>query len=123
MAFAEAILAWERRSYAWALDQPGPVFFDRGLPDVAGSYAQLGLPVPAHVEAAIAECRYAPEVFVAPPWPEIYVHDEERTHSWETAVRTYEVMVEAYGGYGYDLVGLPRVPVEERVAFVLERTS
>ena len=122
VAFAEAVLEWETRSYAWALDQPGTVFFDRGMPDVAGSWIAMGRDVPPHVEAAIAACRYAPVVFVAPPWREIYVHDEERRHSWETAVATYEVMVEAYGRYGYELVELPRASVEERVAFVLDRT-
>lgn len=121
VAFLEAILQWELRSYRWAAALAGPVFFDRGLPDVAGAYRQLGRPVPAHVVAAVTAFRYAPVVLVAPPWPEIYVHDEERKHSWESAVRTYEVMVEAYGAAGYQLVELPRVPVEERVAFVLSR--
>ena len=121
VAFLEAILRRELGSYRAARLAPGPVFCDRGVPDVAGAYAQLGLPVPTHVAAAVAACRYAPTVFLAPPWPEIYVHDAERRHSWEAAVRTYEVMVEAYTVAGYDLVELPRVGVEERVAFVLER--
>ncbi len=120
VAFLEAILQWELRSYAEAA---GLVFFDRGVPDVAGAYAQLGRPVPAHVTRAVARYRYASPVFVAPPWPEVYVHDEERKHPWASAVRTYEVMVEAYTAAGYDLVELPRVPVEERVAFVLERVA
>lgn len=118
VAFAEALLDWERRSYAWALKQDGTVYFDRGMPDVAGAWLQMGRPVPPHVESAIAEAPYG-TVLIAPPWREIYVHDEERKHSWETAVATYEVMVEAYGRYGYDLVELPRGTVEERVAFVL----
>lgn len=122
VAFAGAILDWEMRSYAWACEQPGPVFFDRGMPDVAGAWLQLGEPVPAHVEAAIAQCRYA-SVFIAPPWREIYVHDEERRHSWETAVRTYELMAEAYARYGYDPVELPKAPVEDRLAFILEHAG
>ncbi len=89
--------------------------------EVAGAYRRLGLPVPAHVTAAVEAFRYDSPVFVAPPWREIYVHDEERTHPWETAVTTYEAMVAAYTDAGYELVELPRVPVEERVAFVLER--
>ena len=121
VAFLDTILQWEMRSHREAAGRNGPVFFDRGMPDVAGAYAQLGLPVPAHVAAAVAAFRYAPAVFVAPPWPEIYVHDDERKHSWESAVRTYDVMVEAYTAAGYTLVELPRVSVEERVAFVLER--
>ena len=121
VAFLEAILQWELRSYRAAADARGPVFCDRGLPDVAGSYAQLGRPVPPHVATAVAAFRYAPMVFVAPPWPEIYVHDDERKHSWESAVRTYEVMVAAYTEAGYELVELPRVPPGERVVFVLDR--
>lgn len=121
VAFLEAILQWELRSWHAAVALGGPVFFDRGVPDVAGAYAQLGRPVPAHVRAAVEAYRYAPFVFLAPPWPEIYCHDDERTHSWESAVRTYEVMAEAYGAAGYELVELPRAPVEERVAFVLDR--
>lgn len=119
-AFAEAVLAWELRSYEWASSQPGVVLFDRGLPDVAGSFVSLGLAVPAHVEAAIASCRYRSPVLVAPPWREIYVNDTERTQSWEVAVATYEVMVAAYERYGYAVVPLPLAPVEERVAFVLD---
>lgn len=123
VAFAEAILEWETRSYAWALDQPGTVLFDRGMPDVAGSWLAMGREVPPHVEATIAACRYAPTVLVAPPWREIYVTDAERDQTWETAVATYEVMVAAYGRYGYECVELPRVGVEERVAFVLGHLS
>jgi predicted ATPase len=120
VAFAEAMFARERESYAWALGQLGTVFFDRGLPDVAAAFAQAGVAVPAEVEAAIAECRYG-TAFVAPPWREIYVNDAERDQPWEVAVETYELMAETYARYGYDLVELPRVPVAERLAFVLER--
>ena len=123
VAFLEAILVWELRSYREAERTSGPVWFDRGIPDVAGSYSQNGLPVPPHVDRAARALRYAPVVFVAPPWREIYVDDEERKHPWEAAVRTYEVMVDAYTRYGYDLVELPRVPVDERLAFLLDPTS
>lgn len=122
-AFLDLIAEYELESYLAARALPGHVFFDRGMPDVAGGYAHLGLPVPDHVVAAVAAYRYAPTVFVAPPWREIYVTDAERDHAWETAVRTYDVMVEAYTAAGYELVELPRVPVAERVAFVLAAVS
>jgi hypothetical protein len=35
------------------------------------------------------------------------------------AVRTYEIMVETYSDFGYELVEVPRAPVEERVEFVM----
>src|SRR5580692_8143687 len=40
-AFTELMLSWEMRSYRAALSLSGPVFFDRGVPDVLG-YLRLG---------------------------------------------------------------------------------
>jgi len=120
--YAEFILVWELRSYREALSAPGPVFFDRGMPDVASIHLQLGVPVPSHVSAAADRYRYG-TAFIAPPWPEIYVHDEDRTHTWEHAVAVYEALLESYVRFGYALVELPRVSVEDRVAFVLDRVT
>jgi predicted ATPase len=117
--FAELMLAWELRSYRWALDQPGPVFFDHAVPSVASYLRLTGLPVPDHVTAAVAAFPYHPRVFVAPPWPEIYRTDEERHQDLAEARRTYDVVVETYTGFGYRLVELPRVDVAERLRFVL----
>lgn len=73
-AFAERMLEWEMRSHAAAGSREpthdGPVFFDRGVPDVIG-YRR---------------------VFLAPPWPEIFHADDERTLDFEEAVRTCEAM-------------------------------
>lgn len=117
--FAELMLAWELRSYAGALRAAGPVFFDRGVPDVIGYLRLVGLPVPAHAERAAERCRYNARVFIAPPWPEIFAQDAERKQAVEEAERTYDAMVRAYGDCGYTLVHLPRTSVEERVRFVL----
>ena len=122
-AFAELMLCWEMRSYHLAQEQAGPVFFDRGVPDVIGYLRMLGLPVPHHMEEAAATFRYHRRVFIAPPWPDIFRQDSERKQSLDEAVRTYEAMVEVYGAYGYELVELPRSSVEQRVRFVLETTG
>jgi predicted ATPase len=60
-------------------------------------------------------------VFIAPPWPEIFVADAERKQSLAEAEATYRAMIEVYTGLGYDLVALPRAPVAERVRFVRAR--
>lgn len=121
--FAELMLCWEMRSHHMARDLPGPVFFDRGVPDVAGYLRLCDLPVPAHVEAATRTFRYNPRVFVAPPWPEIFRQDEERRQTPDEAVRTWEAMVATYAGCGYELVEIPRLPVGDRVRFVLDRVA
>ena len=120
LAFAELMLGWEMRSHCAALEPPGPVLFDRGVPDVVGYLRVSGLPVPAHVARAAQTFRYNRRIFIAPPWPEIFTQDAERKQSIVEAEATYRAMVEVYGGLGYELVPLPLVPVSERVQFVRE---
>jgi predicted ATPase len=122
-AFAEAMLAFDMRSHEERRAQPGPVFFDRGVPDVLGYLCLCDLPVPPHLARAAILYRYAPLVFVAPPWREIYANDAERRQDWLEAERTHAAMVETYGRLGYTLAELPRAGVAERVTFVLARVG
>ena len=117
------MLTWEMRSYHIAQEQPGTVFFDRGVPDVLGYLRLIGLPVPVYMSKAAAEFRYNRTVFIAPPWKEIFHPDEERKQDFDEAVRTYESLASTYREYDYELVELPRVSLEERVQFVLQTIS
>lgn len=120
MAFAALMLAWELHSHRLYRREPGPVFFDRGVPDLLGYYALLGQPVPDHVARAVQTFRYHRRVFIAPPWPEIFEHDAERKQTWEESVRTYQAMVVAYSASGYELLTLPMASVAERQRFVMD---
>lgn len=117
------MLCWEMRSYRMAQEQAGPVFFDRGVPDIVGYLRMLGLRVPKHMENTAEVFRYNRRVVIAPTWPEIFQQDSERKQSLDEAVRTYEAMVAAYSGYGYELVEVPRCTVEEKVRFVIESAA
>lgn len=121
--FAEMMLSWEMRSYHMAERQTGTVFFDRGVPDVLGYLRMLNLPVPTHVRNAADVFRYNRRVFIAPPWPEIFRQDGERKQGLEEAIQTHDAMVATYTALGYDLVEIPRSPVEERVRFVLDNVG
>jgi predicted ATPase len=116
--FAELMLSWEMRSYAEAQTLEGTIFFDRGVPDVLGYRRLCGLPIAAHCERAAANLRYAPRVFVAPPWREIFAADTERRQTAGEAEATYEALVHVYSTLGYELVELPRADVADRVRFV-----
>lgn len=120
--YAELMLSWDMRSHALARRQRGPVFFDRGIPDVKGYLVLCGLPVPAHVQRAVETIRYAPMVFLLPPWREIFGQDAERRQSFDEAERTCEMMRQTYRAAGYRIVAVPRAPVTERAAFVLNAT-
>ena len=117
--FAELMLSWELQSYRSAQDQDGPVFFDRGVPDIAGYYRLIGHTVPPHVTAAAKRFRYNRRVFAAPPWPEIFGEDTERKQTFDEAVRTFEAVTSAYRDFGYELALLPLVSAPQRVEFVL----
>lgn len=119
--FAELMLSWDMRSHEEALLTGRTVMLDRGAPDIAGYLALCGLPVPAHVVRAAERLTYRREVFIAPPWAEIYEQDAERKQDFAEAQRVFEAVGAAYRRFGYLLVELPRAPVAERAAFVLAR--
>jgi predicted ATPase len=117
--FAELMLSWELRSWQAACDRSGPVFFDRGVPDTLGYFSLIGLPAPNHTSNAAAKFRYNSRVFIAPPWPEIFMQDSERKQTLDEAERTYHSLVSVYTELGYALVPLPLAPVEARLRFIL----
>ncbi|WP_427790640.1 AAA family ATPase [Brevundimonas diminuta] len=118
--FAELMLDRELEAHARTEGADGPVFFDRGVPDVVGYLTLCGLPVPAHMERAARDIRYDRRVFIAPVWPEIFGQDAERKQDLDEARRTFDAMAETYPRFGYELIELPKAPVSERLDFVLK---
>ena len=121
--FAELMLAFDIQSYRQALCEAGPVFFDRGVTELAGYHGMMGLAAPAHFRTAAEKFRYSRRVFVAPPWPEIFANDSERKQSLGEAVRSHEAVVQTYAEFGYTIVPLPKASIEERLRFVLAETG
>lgn len=121
--FSELMLCWEMRSYRMAQNSSGPVFFDRGVVDVLGYLRLIGHEFPEHMRQAAKTFRYNHCVFIAPPWEEIFRNDRERKQDYDEAVRTYDALAAAYTACGYELIELPRAPIEERVRFVLQHAS
>jgi predicted ATPase len=101
---------------AAAAPHHGWIFFDRGLIDAAVALEHLcGEPA----RTTIGAHRFHPRVFLAPPWPDIYVSDDERRHAFDAAVAEYERLLETYPTLGYEVVTLPRVAVSARADFIL----
>jgi predicted ATPase len=121
LLFAERMLAFDLHNHAEAREWSGPVFFDRGVPDVVGYLELCSLPVPPDIEKAARSYRYASRVFVLPPWLEIFGQDAERRQSFAEAERTYRAMVAVYLRLGYELVEVPYAPVNERAEYLLAR--
>lgn len=118
--FAELMLGWELRSYREALENDVPVLMDRGIPDVVGYLTLCGLPVPAHIEAAAKIHPYNKRVFLAPYWDAIFTQDAERKQDRQEAEATGRVMAETYTRFGYQVLELPLVGIEQRADFMAD---
>lgn len=116
--FAELMLSWEMRSHKVAQTLEGPVFFDRGVPDVVGYLRLCELPVPPHMYEAAKVIQYNRTVFLAPPWAEIFGQDAERKQDFDEALRTFKAMEQTYKELGYEIALLPKSSVQERVHFI-----
>lgn len=95
----------------------GPTFFDRSIVEPIAYWYSLGQLEP-HLERAISVYRYATDVFMTPPWPEIFRKDQERQHSFDPEQREYARLMVAFEAFGYRLIELPKVSVSERADFV-----
>ena len=99
------------------------IFFDRCILEGISYYQTLKIKDANKYDHFINELRYYPIIFMAPPWKEIFHHDDERKHFFEDAVEEYNRLLESYPRYGYRLLELPKVSVEERIKFIFSAIS
>ncbi|MBO9518506.1 MAG: AAA family ATPase [Porphyrobacter sp.] len=112
-AFARRALEMSVADYEAA---SGLTFFDRGIVAAAVAIAAARGEFPT---SAVARFRYD-QLFLAPPWPEIYVNDADRRHSLERALLDYESVRRTYLDAGYEPVMLPRATLSDRADFLLD---
>ncbi len=96
-----------------------PVFFDRSLIDAAAGLARLGQP--QWLERLRDDCRYHPQVFLTPPWPELYQQDAQRKLAMTEALLEYEHLIQVYPTLGYEIHLLPKTGVAKRADWLLDR--
>ena len=119
--FVRRILDLAVKDHVGAQRQDGPVFFDRSVVDALSALDHLtGEPALATLGGSY---RYAQRVFLAPPWPEIYVTDDERRHAFAAAEREYHRLARDYPARGYEAIELLRLPVADPADFVLEQVA
>jgi predicted ATPase len=121
--FVELSVSRSMHQMALAARMSQRSFFDRGIVDAVSFLEHLNLPIPLHLENALKRLRYHQEVFITPPWPEIFAMDAERRHNFDEAEANYSSLLHTYQRLGYILVELPRIDVESRVEFIIERLA
>jgi predicted ATPase len=119
-AFAKKAIELSRQDRHDAETHSGLIFFDRGLIDAAAAL-EFATSEPA-LNSVSAE-RYHSIVFLAPPWPEIYVTDSERLHSFAQAAAEFDRLLAAFTKLNYEIEILPYTSVPDRADFILSRLT
>src|SRR4030095_9873169 len=118
---AAAILRMDVERYRQAPTEADLVFFDRAIPEALCMLNDLGLLSMAEAGQSILDYPYFRQVFVAPPWEEIYTTDNERDQRFADSARVHRRASEWYRALGFELIQLPRVSIELRSEFVLQQ--
>lgn len=113
-----SVLAYEKAQQL-VLTSGAFIFFDRSFLEGISYLHHLGVKEASKYEDLIQKYRFASQVFMTPPWQEIYRQDEERQHGYAEAVAEYTRLTTFYPQCGYELVMVPKVTVDERVNFIL----
>ena len=118
-AFAKRAIEMARFDRERMKGAEGWVFFDRGLVDAAVALEHATGVATADTLAGLD--RFHRQVFMTPPWPEIYRADGERQLDMKDGVAEYHRFRDAFERLGYDPVILPKVDVGARADFILKR--
>jgi len=116
--FAELALDEMLSQCQATVSESKPCFFDRAIPDIFGYMQHGALPVPDKYFECLNRCSYNPNVFILPPWPEIFVQDSERWQTFDEAMDLYFALRETYTNLGFELWELPTCDPMCRVEFI-----
>ncbi|MDG3582001.1 AAA family ATPase [Galbibacter pacificus] len=97
-----------------------PVFFDRGFLDTLCYAKLINSKINGHMHGYGKKLRYNKNVFILPPWKEIYITDGERKQNWEEALLTFKKMAETYKEYHYTINEVPKKSPSERANYILK---
>ena len=120
-AYTRLMLQRSVESYLEFAAAPQLMFSDRGIPDTLCYARLIGLGDDGFIQDACRRFRYAPLVFLAPPWKEIYQTDSERKQDFAEAERTFAQMTYVYRQCGYALSELPKTAPVARADFILKQ--
>lgn len=120
-AYTFLMLKRSMESYLAHTPASRPTFSDRGIPDSLCYARLIRLADQKAILDACRQFRYAPIVFLAPPWKEIYETDSERKQDFAEAETTFEQMVLVYRECGYAVSELPKVNPAARADFIVEQ--
>ncbi len=93
------------------------LFYDRGIPDVLAYMSYFDQSIDQLFINACKENIYD-QVFLLPPWKEIYVSDNGRYETFEQAQQIHNHLIKMYEKFGYECIEVPFGTVEKRYKFI-----
>lgn len=118
--FADEVLRADIDKYHQLCAEDEPTFYDRGVLDALYMLNTIG--ALSHLDKArkVVAYPYNSVAFIFAPWAEIYTTDTERDQSFAESVQVYEGLKQWYTHWGYSLIEVPNLSIEERAEFVLD---
>ena len=117
MAFSQKVIDGRVEQYNAAID--GITFYDRSVYDSIAYLHLDKVDVLDEWDVLGKELTFSKDVFITPPWREIFHQDNERKESLAQLTLLHETLIKTYQDYGYTLIEVPRLSINERVQFIL----
>ena len=117
-AFADLVIKDMLNQFESSNHLTGPCFFDRAIPDIFGYLRNSGFEIPKSYYHNLNQTSYNTNVFILPPWSEIFIQDSERPQTYDESVNLYYALRETYTDLGYRLWELPTCEPESRVNYI-----
>lgn len=121
--FAKEMFLKDYNNYMSNLHIQSPLFFDRSFIDSAGLLYSSDIDEYNQIRNTHLINRYNRNVFITPPWKEIYKNDAERDQTFDQAIGVYEQVCRLYRLNDYEIILLPRESIAARADFILKRVS
>lgn len=119
LLFSKLLLEGRENQYLQSLKLDADiVFFDRGIPDIH-AYMNHTKTVYPKVYLEKSEKYKYDNIFLLPPWKDIYKTDDERYESFEMATELHHHLKNSYTELGYSILEVPIGEIDFRVNYIL----
>ena len=120
-AFSEKVINGRIEHFYAA--KSGKAFYDRSIIDTIAYLHLDKAPVPPVWDKLAKNLHYNTKVFITPPWREIFITDSERKETFQQLLDVHQIMMDSYKEYGYELIEIPKMSIEERTQFIIDQTQ
>ncbi len=115
-------LVYQEQAHDFQNAKPGLNFYDRSSIDII-AYLNFGSVEDKELISSCSSLEYSETVFIAPPWQEIYLRDQERRENLTQLHAIDDSIRSAYSKLNYNIIDIPKLSIEQRVDFILENLS